>query len=136
VRYYLDGTVYQRLVEQHPETGTLRDWIAASKPELATSALARWEVAEQMAFADHARRIQIADALAGVRDCAITGRALEIGSFAVAALSPYAALHVGIAAADEEISVIVTYDADIAGAARLHGLDVVTPGRADLWYAS
>jgi hypothetical protein len=134
VRYYLDGSAFERALGQFPETGVLRDWIIANRPDLATSILARWEVAEQMALLDHGLRVQAGDLLGMVREVPISGRALEVGSFAVAALPPYAALHVGIAASTDGISVMVTYDAEVAGAARLHGLDVFSPGRQGNWY--
>jgi hypothetical protein len=49
---------------------------------------------------------------------------------------PYAALHVGIAAAHEDISAVVTYNHDVATASRLYGLDVVSPGWDPNWYVA
>jgi hypothetical protein len=136
VRYYLDGTVLQRLLGPQPDAGALRDWLITNRAEITTSILARWEVAEQMALLDHTARVQATDLLGSIRDLPITGKALEMGSFAVAALNPYGALHVGIVAAHGSVNTMVTFDPAVASAARVHGLEVFAPGLPANWYVT
>jgi hypothetical protein len=134
VRYYLDGTTIVRAVVDSPESDALREWIAAHENELVTSILSRWEAGEELVGLDHGHRMRIYDQLGGVPEISVSGRALEVGSYAVAAVSPYAALHVGLAASEESITVMITYNPEVASAARLYGLRVISPGREPGWY--
>ena len=134
MRYYLDGTAIVNAVKDAPESEELREWLANHEAELTTSILARWEAGEELVGLDHGRRMRVHDQLGGIPEIPVSGRSLEIGSYAVAAVSPYAALHVGIAAGEEAVTVMVTYNPEVASAARLYGLRVVTPGRDPGWY--
>ncbi|MDR0626623.1 MAG: PIN domain-containing protein [Bifidobacteriaceae bacterium] len=134
MRYYLDGTAIVQAVGESPESEALREWFDAHESELVTSILSRWEAAEQLALLDHDQRMRIYDQIGGIPEIPVSGRALEIGSYAVSAVSPYAALHVGLAQAEDAITVVITYNAEVASAARLYGLRVVSPGRDSGWY--
>jgi hypothetical protein len=136
VRYYLDGTVIAHLLGDGAEFSDLRDWIVAHEREAVTSVVARWEATEAMAGPAEGHRSQIREFVAGLPQVPVSGKAVEVGSYAVAAVPPYAALHVGIAAAHDEISTVVTYDHDVATASRLYGLDVVSPGWDPEWYVA
>jgi hypothetical protein len=135
VRYYLDGTAIVRAAIDTAESDALREWLGDHATELVTSILSRWEAAEDLTALDHDSRMRIYDQLGGIPEISVSGRALEIGSYAVAAVSPYAALHVGLAAAEEAITVVVSYNPEVASAARLYGLRVISPGRDPGWYA-
>jgi len=134
VRYYLDGTVIARAVGDQPESEELRGWLGQHSQEVVTSVLARWEAGEELLDLDRTRRMRLYDQLGGIPQIPISGRALEIGSYAVAAVAPFSALHVGLAAAEESVTVMVTYSAEVASAARLYGLRVISPGRDASWY--
>ncbi|MDR2374219.1 MAG: PIN domain-containing protein [Bifidobacteriaceae bacterium] len=134
MRYYLDGTAIVCAVGDSPESDALREWLDAHESELVTSILARWEAGEELAMLEHDQRMRVYDRIGGIPEIPVSGRALEIGSYAVSAVSPYAALHVGLAQAEEAITVVVTYNVEVASAARLYGLRVVTPGRDPGWY--
>ncbi|MDR2381429.1 MAG: PIN domain-containing protein [Bifidobacteriaceae bacterium] len=134
MRYYLDGTTIVRAAGDSPESDALREWIANHENELVTSILARWEASEDLVSLDRDHRMRIYDQLGGIPEIPVSGRALEVGSYAVAAVSPYAALHVGLAAAEEAITVMITYNPEVASAARLYGLRVISPGRDPGWY--
>jgi uncharacterized protein with PIN domain len=134
VRYYLDGTAIVCAVADSPESDALREWLAAHESELVTSILGRWEAAEQLVVLEHDQRMRVYDQIGGLPEIPVSGRALEIGSYAVSAVSPYAALHVGLAQAEDAVTVVITYNAEVASAARLYGLRVVTPGRDPGWY--
>jgi hypothetical protein len=134
VRYYLDGTVFVHAVGEQVESDALRTWLQQHEAELVTSILARWEAGQELAGMDRSVRMRQYDLLGGLPEIPISGRALEIGSYAASAVSAYAALHVGLAAAEESVTVMVTYSPEVASAARLYGLRVVSPGREPGWY--
>jgi predicted nucleic acid-binding protein len=134
VRYYLDGTVLAHILADGEEFGALREWMVAHEREAVTSVVARWEATEEIAGPVEGRKAQLREFIAGLPQVPVSGKAVEVGSYAVAAVRPYAALHVGIAAAHEEITVVVTYDHDVATASRLYGLEVVSPGWDSNWY--
>jgi hypothetical protein len=134
VRYYLDGTAIVHAVGDSPESEALRDWLDGHESELVTSILARWEAAEQLAVLEHDQRMRVYDQIGGIPEIPVSGRALEIGSYAVSAVSPYAALHVGLAQAEDSVTVVITYNSEVASAARLYGLRVISPGRDSGWY--
>ncbi|MDR1428324.1 MAG: hypothetical protein LBJ08_11320 [Bifidobacteriaceae bacterium] len=134
MRYYLDGSVITHLLGDGAEFADLRDWIVAHERETATSVVARWEATEAMSDPAVGRRSQIRDFVAALPQVPVSGKAVEVGSYAVAAVPPYAALHVGIAAVHDEITAVVTYDQDVATASRLYGLDVLSPGWDPDWY--
>jgi uncharacterized protein with PIN domain len=134
VRYYLDGTAIVHAVAESPESEALREWLDAHESELVTSILARWEAAEELSTLDHDQRMRVYDQFGGIPEIPVSGRALEIGSYAVSAVSPYAALHVGLAQGEDAVTVVITYNAEVASAARLYGLRVVSPGRDSSWY--
>jgi hypothetical protein len=136
VRYYLDGTAIVRTVDDSPESDALREWLDAHASELVTSILARWEAGEELAKLGHDQRMRVYDQIGGIPEIPVSGRALEIGSYAVSAVSPYAALHVGLAQAEDAVTVVITYNSEVASAARLYGLRVITPGRDPGWYVS
>jgi predicted nucleic acid-binding protein len=136
VRYYLDGTVIVHLLTDGEDFGALRDWMVAHEREAVTSVVARWEATEEMSGPTQGRRSQIREFVAGLPQVPVSGKAVEVGSYAVAGVRPYAALHVGIAAAHDEIRAVVTYDHDVATASRLYGLEVVSPGWDPDWYVA
>ena len=134
MRYYLDGTVIALAVGDQPESEELRTWMSQHSREVVTSVLARWEAGEELLELDRTHRMRLHDQLGGIPQIPITGRALEVGAYAVAAVAPFSALHVGLAASDESVSVMVTYSDEVASAARLYGLRVISPGRDPSWY--
>jgi hypothetical protein len=136
VRYYLDGTAIVRTVDDSPESDALREWLDGHASELVTSILSRWEAGEELAKLEHDQRMRVYDQVGGIPEVPVSGRALEIGSYAVSAVSPYAALHVGLAQAEDAVTVVITYNAEVASAARLYGLRVITPGRDPGWYVT
>lgn len=64
----------------------------------------------------------------------VPDRALDTATLAQAALRPLDAIELGIAVAHPDVSTVATYDRSMARVARLHGLEVSTPGRADRWW--
>ena len=61
---------------------------------------------------------------------------VTVSTHAVAVLKPFAALHLGAAAAHPAVKSIATYDAELARVAVLYQLEVVSPGLPDGWQNS
>lgn len=59
---------------------------------------------------------------------------VSVSTHAAAVLKPFAALHLGAAVVHPAIDTIATYDAELAQAAELYELAVVTPGMKPEWY--
>ena len=59
---------------------------------------------------------------------------VNISSHVAAVLKPFAALHLGAAAAHPAIDTIATYDPDLAKVAELYSLAVVSPGLPQGWH--
>lgn len=59
---------------------------------------------------------------------------VSVSTHAVAVLKPFAALHLGAAVAHPDIHAILTYDAELARAAELYELQVLSPGLAPGWH--
>ncbi|WP_062380894.1 hypothetical protein [Demequina pelophila] len=59
---------------------------------------------------------------------------VEVSTHALVVLKPFAALHLGAAVAHPEVHAILTYDVELARAAELYGLQVLSPGMAPGWH--
>ncbi len=59
---------------------------------------------------------------------------VSVSTHAVAVLKPFAALHLGAAVTHPDVHAIVTYDAELARAAELYELQVLSPGLAPGWH--
>ncbi len=64
----------------------------------------------------------------------ISDQSLPIATLTEEVLGSFAALHLGIAVAAQDVQTLVTYDRDLARVARMYALEVLTPGRADGWW--
>lgn len=59
---------------------------------------------------------------------------VSVSTHAAAVLKPFAALHLGAAVAHPAIDTLATYDAELARAAELYQLAVVSPGLPAGWH--
>ena len=59
---------------------------------------------------------------------------VSVSTHAAAVLKPFAALHLGAAVAHPAIDTVATYDAELAQAAELYELAVVSPGLPAGWH--
>lgn len=64
----------------------------------------------------------------------ISDQCLPVATLTEPVLGSFAALHLGIAVADQTVRTLVTYDRDLARLARMYNLDVFTPGREHNWW--
>lgn len=143
---YADGSALSRSVVGGPggpddpelavEVAAWRVWFAEHSDEVVTSPLGLTEMrraADPYGRAARDRARDLAESLTVVR---FYDSALGTASMAQSVLPPFAAIHWGIARTHADVGAIATYDAQLAQVAVLHGVRVVTPGRADDWWAS
>lgn len=64
----------------------------------------------------------------------ISDQSLPVATLIEEVLGSFAALHLGIAVADQKVRTLVTYDRGLARLARMYSLEVLTPGRAHGWW--
>jgi predicted nucleic acid-binding protein len=61
-------------------------------------------------------------------------QSLKSAAMSTGVLAPFAALHLGVAVAQPYVTAFATYDRRLAAVAAIHGLTVVSPGRAGPWW--
>lgn len=64
----------------------------------------------------------------------ISDQSLPVATLTEEVLGSFAALHLGIAVADQNVRTLLTYDRNLARLARMYSLEVLTPGRARGWW--
>lgn len=134
MRIYVDGSALCRYLLDTDEAAEWRAWVATREPTLLTSPLALTElrrVADRGGPRLRAAAQDIVDRLEIVR---FSDQALQWATRVTSVLSPFGALHLGIAVAHPDVTTVATYDARLATVAVLHGLAVVAPGRPAGWW--
>ena len=136
MRIYVDGSALCRYLLDTDEAAGWRAWVATREATMLTSPLALAElrrVADRGGPRLRAAAHDIAERLEIVR---FSDQALEWATRVTSVLSPFGALHLGIAVAHPDVTTVATYDERLAAVAVLHGLAVVTPGRLAGWWDS
>ena len=134
MRIYVDGSALCRYLFDTDEATAWRAWAAPREPSLLTSGLAVTELrrlADTQGFAGRAIAHDVAERLEVVR---FFDQALACAARVTSVLSPFGALHLGVAVGHPDVDVMATYDARLAAVAVLHGLDAVAPGRPEGWW--
>jgi predicted nucleic acid-binding protein len=133
---YADGSALSRFLASEPESPEWLRWAEEHADRLVTSRLGLTELRRAASKLDSAARLaahEIADTLTVVR---IFDQSLKPASMATSVLSPFAALHLGIAVAHPGVRAVATYDQALAQVVALHRLEVVSPGRPDNWWSA
>lgn len=131
---YADGTALCRVLSADPEAASWLRWSHENADRLVTSPLALGELRRAAAPRDVVARDRARDVADSVTVVRFSDQALEKASVAAAVLSPFQALHLGIAVADPDIEALATYDRVLARVAEIYAVPVVTPGRPDRWW--
>lgn len=134
MRIYVDGSALSRYLADVPESAAWLLWVADREPDLLTTPLALSElrqVAQTMDLAARQTAHDVGERLEVVR---FSDQTLRTAAMASGVLSPFAALHLGVAAAHPDVTTIATYDPLLARVAVIHGLAVVAPGRPEQWW--
>jgi predicted nucleic acid-binding protein len=131
---YADGSALSRFLASEPESADWLPWAEDHADQIVTSPLGLTELRRAAHQLDSEAR-QAAHALAGtITVVRIFDQSLKPASLATSVLSPFAALHLGIAVAHPGVHTVATYDISLAQVAVLHRLEVVSPGRPDGWW--
>ena len=132
---YADGSALRRFVASDAESPDWLRWAEAHADQIVTSPLGLTELRRTADLIGPDAR-QIARAVAGsLTIVRIFDQSLKPASMATSVLSPFAALHLGIAVAHPGVHAMATYDTALARVAALHRLEVVAPGRTDGWWS-
>ena len=134
MRIYVDGSALCRYLLDTDEAAAWRVWAAPREPSFLTSGLAVTELrrlADARGFAARAVAHGVAERLEVAR---FSDQAIGWASRVTSVLSPFGALHLGVALGHPEVTAVATYDARLAAVAVLYGLDAVAPGRPAGWW--
>lgn len=131
---YADGSALSRYLAVDIESFDWLRWAQEHEDSIVTSPLGISELRRTAdRFGPDTRRVagNLAARLTVVR---ITDDALTPASMTTSVLSPFEAIHLGVAVTDDDVDTIATYERRLAQLARMYGLKVVTPGRDDGWW--
>ena len=131
---YVDGSALARYVINAPESRQWRTWAEVHESSFVTSPLGFFElrrVADRRGFAGRASAHAVSERIAEVR---FSDQSLKTAAIALTVLSPFAALHLGVAVSDPDIGAVATYDVSLARVVAIYGLSIVSPGRPDRWW--
>jgi predicted nucleic acid-binding protein len=134
VRVYADGSALVRYLPGQQHAEDWQRWAAGHEPDLLVTSLSLSELRHAAALAPtdvRALAHAVADRLEVVR---YSDQALRSAAFSSGVLSPFAALHLGVAVAQPGVTAVATYDRGLAAVGAIHGLAVVSPGLPDLWW--
>ena len=131
---YADGSALSRALGSGTESASWLRWSDQHADELVTSPLALSELkraAQGMDPVAREKAHRISETITVVR---FFDQSLKSAAMASPVLSPFGAIHLGIAVAHPEVDTIATYDPLLAKVAVIYGLGVVSPGWADGWW--
>jgi uncharacterized protein len=133
---YADGSALSRFLASESESPEWLRWAEEHADEIVTSPLGLTELRRSADQLDTEARLA-AHSLAGTLTVVrIFDQSLKPASMATSVLSPFAALHLGIAVAHPGVRAVATYDQALAQVVALHRLEVVSPGRPDNWWSA
>ncbi|WP_149203173.1 type II toxin-antitoxin system VapC family toxin [Actinotalea subterranea] len=131
---YADGSALSRSLMTGVESASWLRWSSEHSAELVTSPLGLTELRRAADGLDALAREKahaIAEQITVVR---FFDQSLKSAAMASTVLSPFAAIHLGIAEAHPDVGRVATYDPLLARVAIIYGLAVISPGRPDGWW--
>lgn len=137
---YCDGSALCRFLPDVKFHAAWNEWVASRLDQIATSQLGLTElrqVAELYPREKQERALQVVEVVrANVPVIRFSDQNVTASSHVAAVIQPFAALHLGAASTHPNIDVIATYDPQLATAAYLYNLAVVSPGLPEGWHNS
>lgn len=134
VRVYADGSA---LVRYLPGTDHHADWLGWAEqhePELLVTSLSLGELRRAAAGASADVRARVHAAAERLEEIRYSDQSLKSAAMSTGVLAPFAALHLGVAVAQPDVTAFATYDRRLAAVAAIHGLAVVSPGLGEQWW--
>jgi len=134
VRVYADGSALVRYLPFPDHSVDWQRWAEQHQPDLLVTSLSLSELRHAAATAPAHVRARARDAAERLEVLRFSDQAIESAATTTAALSPFGALHLGVALTHPGVTAFATYDVHLAAVADLHGLTVVSPGLPDAWW--
>jgi len=134
---YADGSALCRFLPGVRFYEEFTAWALPLMDQLATSQLGLTELRQAAALYPREEKDRAFEVVEHVRAripvVRFSDDNVQVSTHAASVLRPFAALHLGAAVAHPSIDTIVTYDAELARAAQLYELAVVSPGLPVGW---
>ena len=135
---YADGSALCRFLPGVRFYEEFTAWALPNLEQLATSQLGLTELRQAAALyprdeKDNAYEV-VEEVRARIPVVRFSDDNVQVSTHAASVLRPFAALHLGAAVAHSSIDTIVTYDAELARAAQLYELKVLSPGLPAGWH--
>lgn len=134
---YLDGSALCRFLPGVRFFEEFTAWALPNLQLLATSQLGLTELRQAAALYPRDEKdrayVVVEEVRARIPVVRFSDDNVQISTHAASVLRPFAALHLGAAVAHPSIDAIVTYDAELARAAELYELAVLSPGLPVGW---
>lgn len=118
----------------HADALAWRSWLAQNEADVVVTEVGLTDLrraADPLGAEDRELARQLSARLNVLR---IFDQALPVATLTENVLGPFAALHLGVAVAGQDLDTLVTYDRDLARLARMYSVQVFTPGRPDGWW--
>ncbi|MFI2754033.1 hypothetical protein ACGIF2_11405 [Cellulomonas sp. P22] len=134
MRVYVDGSALTRFLADVRGSGEWRAWVHEHGDQLLVSQLSVTELRVATLSATSADRVHARDQADALEVVRFSDQAIGTATTVTGVLSPFAALHLGVAVAHPEVRAVATYHGRLATVAAIHGLDVVAPGLRPGWW--
>ena len=134
MRIYADGSALVRYLPGADHHEDWLRWVAQHGPDLLVTSLSLGELRRAAAGAPVEVRVRALDDADGLEVVRYSDQSLRLAAMSTGVLAPFAALHLGVAVAQPDVTTLATYDRRVAAVAAIHGLAVVTPGLPDQWW--
>jgi predicted nucleic acid-binding protein len=135
---YLDGSALCRFLPGVRFYEDFTAWAIPNLDKLATSQLGLTELRQAAALYPREERdnafVVIEEVRSRIPVVRFSDDNVQVSTHAASVLRPFAALHLGAAVAHPSIDTIVTYDPELARAAELYSLQVLSPGLPAGWH--
>lgn len=134
MRVYADGSALVRYLPEPDFSVDWQRWAEQHERDLVTTSLSLGELRSAALRVPVHVRARAHAAAARIDVVRYSDQALGVAAMDTSVLSPFAALHLGVAVAHPGVTGFATYDPRLAAVAALHGLDVVSPGLPPRWW--
>jgi predicted nucleic acid-binding protein len=131
---YVDGSALSRYLIDATSTGDWCAWAAVWEAELLTTTLGVNELRRAAAWKASADRAVAHGVTERLRVVPFSDQAFGAAVTRAKGLTPFQALHLGVALTEPDVDRLATYDARLARTAAAEGLHVVSPGRRAGWW--
>lgn len=134
MRVYADGSALVRYLPAPDHSVDWQRWAEQRRPDLLVTSLSLSELRHALAGTPAHVRARVHGVVDGIEVARYSDQAVATAAMTTAVLSPFAALHLGVAVAHPEVAAFASYDRRLVAVAAMHGLQIVSPGLPDRWW--